>query len=116
VFGRELVGRFLRQLDPTNPVLATIGDDLELRVVTDLGAFDEVAAVLPQQREPAFRLVLFLQPERYEQIDELCLDRRCVDGLVQERVRLRVRLEDLAAVFPGRKAERLRPIKTNSPR
>ena len=103
---REGVDRFALELDPADPVVAAVGDDLDLAAHVPR---EQVAAVLTQDNEPA-AIVGGRQSQLAEQLDDARLVGVAVGRLAEDRVDGRLALEDGPARIPVGRVQRARPF------
>ena len=105
VFGGERVHVLGGELEPPDPARAAGGDDVD---GAGPGAAEERAADLAQLHVRAG--VGAEQPELFEELEDVDLDRRCVDRLLEQVGELRVRIEDRAALLPRGQVHHTRSV------
>ncbi len=94
--GCRFVDRFIFEIDPTDPVVAAVGDDIDGSV---LAAGQQVAVILPQN-DPLAAVVRLGDPEVLHELDYLLLVGGGINRLAKNGVQFGVHLEDVLAGLP----------------
>ena len=105
VFGGERVHVLGGELEPSDPARSAGGDDVD---GAGPGAAEERAADLAQLHVGAG--VGAEQPELFEEVKDVDLDRRCVDRLLEQVGELCVRIEDRATLLPRGQVHHARSV------